>query len=449
MSRSLTANATVTIDDAAPSSIAQPDRLVAAHDEHMSLAAGRTARARSRPARRRRSTAIVGRSASSSVVDARGVARTLEDAARLGRTTLLATGDSRAAPTPAARVGRGVGRLRWAVATALAEASWFGLGGRRTAMADRAIAPGATVRGASTTDHRGRRRSRGHLTGPSSMRRPDASRSARSSPSSCAPVGATRTGPADGRRRVAGRGRSSTRGRDALGGGAAVPRRRSPRGSASRIGASVEVLRRAARSRRARPRRRACRRRTGRSPGRSCGRGRPAATSASWIGDGRSRSGRPRPSQMPGRGGQRDVDAGQVHQLERAHREALGAERRVDLARPSPSPASSIRSASIVNGRLTRLTMKPGRSAQRPASCPRPSRSRRRGSTTARVGERRRDDLDEGHDRRRIEEVEADDAIRSRRSPRRSSATDSALVFVARIDVARRRPRRASGRSSA
>ena len=58
--------------------------------------------------------------------------------------------------------------------------------------------------------------------------------------------------------------------------------------------------------------------------------------------------------------GEAHIDAGEVHQLERAHRIAR---------RPAAStlgmlatPASSIASASSVNGRLTRLTMNPGAS---------------------------------------------------------------------------------------
>ena len=45
-----------------------------------------------------------------------------------------------------------------------------------------------------------------------------------------------------------------------------------------------------------------------------------------------------------------------------------------------------------------------------------------------------RDDLDERHDRRRVEEVQADDALRMT-GPRGDAPTDSALVFVARIVV--------------
>ena len=47
-----------------------------------------------------------------------------------------------------------------------------------------------------------------------------------------------------------------------------------------------------------------------------------------------------------------------------------------------PSPASSIWSASSVNGRFTRLTMKPGASAERTAIFPQPVTSRVAASTT-------------------------------------------------------------------
>ena len=82
----------------------------------------------------------------------------------------------------------------------------------------------------------------------------------------------------------------------------------------------------------------------------------------------------------PARGGEGHVDAGEVHQLERAHRIA----RRPQPPHRSPgslaSPASSIASASSVNGRLTRLTMKPGASSATTGVLPQRSMS-----ATARV----------------------------------------------------------------
>ena len=111
------------------------------------------------------------------------------------------------------------------------------------------------------------------------------------------------------------------------------------------------------------------------------------------------------------------------------------AHRLVDRRSTVAAPLSRIRSASIVNGRLTRLTMKPGRSAQRTGVLPQvvmiaTARGHDRG-----VGERRRDDLDEGHERRGVEEVEADDPLRAGSSASAIAATESALVLVARIDV--------------
>ena len=96
-------------------------------------------------------------------------------------------------------------------------------------------------------------------------------------------------------------------------------------------------------------------------------------------------------------------------------REARRADRAVDLL-DRAVPPSSIRSASSVNGRLTRLTMKPGVSAaadRRLAPAGHEPASPR--STTPGSVSRRRDHLDERHDRRRVEEVEADDPLRTRR----------------------------------
>ena len=76
------------------------------------------------------------------------------------------------------------------------------------------------------------------------------------------------------------------------------PRRRSRRGSGAIVAASVRRATSPGRHR-GRARRRRPVRRTGRTLLPILRPSRPAATSRSWIGDGRSRSGRPRPSQTP------------------------------------------------------------------------------------------------------------------------------------------------------
>ena len=65
-----------------------------------------------------------------------------------------------------------------------------------------------------------------------------------------------------------------------------------------------------------------------------------------------------------------------------------------------------------MNGRLTRLTMKPGVSAQRTVTLPQAIISRGRASSDGRIGGRRDDHLDERHDRGRVEEMEPEHARR-------------------------------------
>ena len=72
----------------------------------------------------------------------------------------------------------------------------------------------------------------------------------------------------------------------------------------------------------------------------------------------------------------------------------------------------------MVNGRLTRLTMKPGVSAARTGVLPHAVHQRGRAVGDLRVRRRRGDDLDERHQRRGIEEVQAEDALGPGRSGR-------------------------------
>ena len=95
----------------------------------------------------------------------------------------------------------------------------------------------------------------------------------------------------------------------------------------------------------------------------------PAATRRSWIGDGRKRSASLEALVQGSCDGQIDVDPDQVDEREGTHRVAAGDHRGVD-GRDVGLTASSIRRASSVNGRLTRLTMKPGASRQAMGSLP-------------------------------------------------------------------------------
>ena len=173
---------------------------------------------------------------------------------------------------------------------------------------------------------------------------------------------------------------------------------------------------------------------------------RRAPPGSATAGAGRAARGPPR---SPVAAAEVDVDADQVHQLERAHRKAVAADRAVDRARRVASPSSRMRSASIVNGRLTRLTMKPGRSAQTDRRlAPGRRRSRRRVATTAGRSRGPATTSTSAHDRRRIEEVEPDDALRSR--GRGGDRGDRQGARVRGEDRRRRRrPRRAPGRSPA
>src|SRR5206468_1097097 len=87
------------------------------------------------------------------------------------------------------------------------------------------------------------------------------------------------------------------------------------------------------------------------------------------MGDGRSRSGRPRPSQIPFAAAY--VTSRPVRSMSSNGPSGKPASRSASsICSTVAASCSSIRSASIVNGRLTRLTMKPGRSADRTAVRP-------------------------------------------------------------------------------
>ena len=79
-------------------------------------------------------------------------------------------------------------------------------------------------------------------------------------------------------------------------------------------------------------------------------------------------------------------------------------------------PSWTIRSASSENGRLQRFTRKPIPSATSTTRRPIASAAARATATDSGDGVDARDDLDEPHDRRRVEEVHPDDALgRARR----------------------------------
>ena len=92
--------------------------------------------------------------------------------------------------------------------------------------------------------------------------------------------------------------------------------------------------------------------------------------------------------------------------------------------------SSSTRTQSFSSGMRTRLTTNPGVSLQRIGSLPTRSAKAKAASTGVERGELRADDLDQREDRRRVEEVHADDALRARHRVR-DSVTESADVFVA------------------
>ncbi len=155
------------------------------------------------------------------------------------------------------------------------------------------------------------------------------------------------------------------------------------------------------------------------SRARSCARGgrpppsaRPGATGASAA---RRSSARrrtrppPRPVSIPD----------QVHELERAHPEV----RRPAGTMRSTSSTVAIRSwtscmASRPNGRLQRLTRKPGPSATSITCLPIASPAPRAIATAAAPVWTPADDLEQRHDRGRVEEVHPDDAV----GPRRAAA---------------------------
>ena len=75
------------------------------------------------------------------------------------------------------------------------------------------------------------------------------------------------------------------------------------------------------------------------------------------------------------------------------------------------SRSCTIRSASSENGRLQRLTRKPGPSAAAITCLPSASPSARARASAARRARRARDELDQPHPRHRVEEVQADHAL--------------------------------------
>ena len=75
--------------------------------------------------------------------------------------------------------------------------------------------------------------------------------------------------------------------------------------------------------------------------------------------------------------------------------------------------------ASLRIGIRIRLTRNPGVSAHGTASLPRPDGERQRGVERGRVDDLRAHDLDQLHQRRRVEEVQADDAVRAGPTPTR------------------------------
>ena len=182
---------------------------------------------------------------------------------------------------------------------------------------------------------------------------------------------------------------------------------------------------------------------------RSCARAGRLATSRSWIGDGRSRSGRPRPSHTPRRRGEVDVDADEVHQLERAHREAGLAHRRVDrldrrlAGLEHPQRLERERPVDPVDDEARRV----GRTDRRP--CPSARRARPRARPPPDPVAAPATTSTSAHHRRRVEEVEARRRAPGALAASAIAATDRALVFVARIASAVADARRAPGRSSA
>ena len=116
----------------------------------------------------------------------------------------------------------------------------------------------------------------------------------------------------------------------------------------------------------------------------------------------------------PGRCREADVDPGQVHQLERTHREAVRAERLVDLG---DTRGAGLEDAECLDGERP---VDPVDDEARPVGAHHrglaPGAHDRHGAgDDRRVGQRRCDHLDERHERRGVEEMQADDAARTGR----------------------------------
>ncbi len=164
--------------------------------------------------------------------------------------------------------------------------------------------------------------------------------------------------------------------------------------------------------------------------------GRGAETLGQRVGGG------DRPGEDATRRREVDVEADQVHELERTHRVAVGSHGRIDP----------------LDRRVTGLEQGQGLQGERPVDAvddePRcvttahgdlaPRRHERGGPVEdGRVGGGRRDHLDQRHDRRRVEEVEADDPFRATGHDGDGSHRQGA--GIRRQDRARRR-RRVEGR---
>jgi hypothetical protein len=130
-------------------------------------------------------------------------------------------------------------------------------------------------------------------------------------------------------------------------------------------------------------------------------------------------------------GSGRDVDAGQIHQLERPERKAGVAHRRVDRLDPrglfleDPQGFDRERPVDAVDNEAGRV----GRADSRPTPG---LHERRRPLDDRRIRLGPGDDLHETHDRRRVEEVEPEDAVRVRR--RRGDRGDRQGARIRRED---------------